>query len=106
MNIKHGDVITLENGDVVKVSLEVIQQKITELVPGKYYRIRYSGSFCHWYDTNGFINSNKLKGQVFQFIGKVDSDGAPRAIFYEVDETSYLMMGCRKLDYIIEQVQK
>jgi hypothetical protein len=105
MNIKHGDVITLENGDVVKVSLEVIQQKITELVPGKYYRIRHSGQFCHWYDSDGYVSSNDLVGQTFQFIGNVDSDKGPRAIFYGVDRSSYLMMGCKVLDYVIAEVK-
>lgn len=106
MNIKHGDVITLENGDVVKVSLEMVKQKITKLIRGKCYRIKYSGQFCHWYNSNGYINSKELNGQTFQFVGKVDIDNGPRAIFFEVNKSSYLMMGCNDLDYIIEQVEK
>ena len=106
MDIKHGDVITLQNGDVVEVSLKMIKQKITQLIPGKYYRIQYTGQVCHWYGSDGYINSNELKGQTFQFVGNVDSDNGLRAIFYQVDKSSYLMMGCRELDYIIEQVQK
>lgn len=105
MNIKHGDVITLENGDVVKVSLKLIKKKITELVPGKYYTLRYTTQFCHWYDSDGSVRGDKLAGQVFQYIGEVITSGVyRRAVFYATEGTSYLMMGCDNLDYVIDEV--
>lgn len=105
MDIKHGDVITLQNGDVVKVSLEVIQQKVTQLVPGKYYRIRHTGQYCHWYNYQGTIDGKELNGQTFQYVGNINLDGGGiRAIFYAGERSSYLMMGCDNLDYIIAQV--
>lgn len=34
MNIKNGDIITLNNGDVVEVTLKVLPKKIKKLIPG------------------------------------------------------------------------
>ena len=40
MDIKDGEIITLENGDKVKVSLELIESGVKELIVGKLYKLR------------------------------------------------------------------
>jgi hypothetical protein len=105
MNIKHGDVITLDNGDVVKVSLQIVKQNITKLIPGKSYSIKYTGQFVHWYGYEGTTEGSKLNGQLFQYLGEIEHGiGSVRHVFYYTNEPSYLMMGDSSLDFIIQQI--
>lgn len=104
-NIKHGDIITLDNGDVVKVSLEIIKKKPTTLEVGKNYKLQYTGEFCHWYNGSGDISSSEMHHHVFQFIGFAEVPDGKRAIFMTITgRTSYLMMGIGNLRYLVEQV--
>lgn len=104
-NIKHGDIITLDNGDVVKVSLEIIKKKPTTLEVGKKYKLKHTGAFCHWYDSSGHISSSEMNNHVFQFVGFVELDFGKRAIFVNFNgKVSYLMMGIYDLSYLVEQV--
>lgn len=104
-NIKHGDIITLDNGDVVKVSLEIIKKKPTTLGAGKKYKLQYTGEFCHWYAGGEEIPSSEMHNHVFQFVGLVDTGNGKRAIFMtSTGRTSYLMMGISNLSYLVELV--
>lgn len=104
-NIKHGDIITLDNGDVVKVSLEIIKKKPTTLEVGKKYKLQYTGEFCHWYNSSGAISSSEMHNHIFQFIGFAETSNGKRAIFIAItDRLSYLMMGIDNLSYLVEQV--
>ncbi len=104
-NIKHGDIITLDNGDVVKVSLEIIKKKPTTLEVGKNYKLQYTGEFCHWYNSSGTISSSEMHNHVFQFIGFAEIGYGKRAIFITINRgMSYLTMGINNLSYLVEQV--
>lgn len=105
MDIKHGDLVTLANGDLVEVSLKVVKKKEIVPIPGKKYRLTYTGEFCHWYKHDESLASDKLPSTVFQFIGFVDSQAGRRAIFYDVQGgASYAMFSTDKYNYITAEV--
>lgn len=102
MNIKHGDIITLDSGDTVKVSLEIISKKVTKLEVDKVYELKYSGQWCHGYNSKGYINEPKeyLEKNKFKFIGCVDSKA--RNIFYCETQSGYVMFGT-ELNYVVRE---
>lgn len=105
MGIKHGDVITLENGDRVKVSLEILPKPITELIAGKKYRLKNYGSHCHTKKTDGTDYSGKIDALVFQYIGTVDSSSGKRHIFFVKECTTYSMWSTENLGFVVEEVK-
>lgn len=105
MGIKHGDVITLENGDRIKVSLEILPKPITELIAGKKYRLKHHGNYCHTKRTDGTDYSNKVGELVFQYVGEVDSSSGHRYIFFAKEHTFYSMWSTGNLDFVVEEVK-
>ena len=98
MNLKSGDIITLDNGEKVKVTLEVIEEKVTELEQGKSYLLRYTGNFCSF-------SSSKIdwdKKNIAVFVGNVTIPTGLRNIFY--NEGDYYMFGATDLDYIVKKI--
>ena len=106
MDIKHGDVITLDNGDTVKVSLEVINKRVIELVCGRSYSLqREGGQFCHYTRTdNGLANAELSSDIVFMYIGKITICAGDRHIFYAPYTEGYAMFGTNNLDFVIKQL--
>jgi len=78
MNLKSGDIITLDNGEKVKVTLEVIEEKVTELEPSKKYLLRNSGEFC---STSGFEADWNARN-IGIFVGTIQLSPGKRNIFY------------------------
>jgi len=104
MNIKHGDIITLDNGDTVKVSLKVLRKKVTELIPNKRYKLKYTDSICHYYTSSGYKDYKEIKNDVFIYIGKIDVhnyDNPGRHIFYG---HGYAMFSDKNLDFVVEEI--
>ena len=107
MNIKHGDIITLENGDVVEVSLKTIKKNITELVPLRKYKLKGTGNFCNAYDNTNKTYSSKSVGwedRIWTFLNFVDCPGGKRAIFLDVDSVTYLMYTVENLNFVVDEV--
>lgn len=104
MDIKHGDIIVLKNGDRVKVSLEVLPKKVTKLVVGKNYKLKHSGEFCHFVDTKGNHLDEELGKSIFTYLGEVESQTGKRRIFFRTKGTAYSMWGMGKLDFVVEEV--
>ncbi len=104
-NINDGDLITLENGDLVKVSFKVVKKKEIVPIAGNTYKLKYSGAFCHWYGSSSFdAGVEDLSEYTFQYIGKVDAPAGDRVIFYCKEKTSYVMFSVDNFDYIKEQL--
>jgi hypothetical protein len=96
MNLKSGDIITLDNGEKVKVTLEVIEEKVTELEQGKRYLLRYTGQFYS-------MSSSTIdweKKNVVVFVGTVDGC---KNIFYS-PRGKYYMFSADDLDYIVKKI--
>ncbi len=105
LSIQHGDIVMLENGDTVKISLEVIRKKVTELVVGKIYKLEYTGQFCHIKGGSSTTEEAVKKGE-WQFIGTIPLDGVAtdtRYIFYN-KSGAYSMWGTRSLDFVVREV--
>ena len=104
-NIKHGDLITLENGDVVEVSLKVVKKKEIVPIAGNTYKLKYTGEFCHWYGSQDFNTGGQdLSKHIFQYVGNVITSSGERAIFYCDDRSSYVMLSTKNFGYIVEQI--
>ena len=111
MNIKHGDIITLDNGDVVKVSLEVIQKKVTELIPNKRYKLKFDKNhWCHSYgynfnllDSSEYSKIEGLEKENHIFIGKINIFNVDRYIFIS-EENIYSTFSCESLDFVVKQI--
>ena len=106
MNIKHDDIITLENGDTVKVSLELLHKKVTELVVGKEYKLQYDGAFCH---TKGCSSDEgeSIKNKNWMYVGEIPVGtvgNKGRHIFYASVGGMYSMWGTRSLDFVVKEV--
>jgi len=99
MNLKSGDIITLDNGEKVKVTLEVIEEKVTELEPSKKYLLRNSGEFC---STSGFEADWNARN-IGIFVGTIQLPPGKRNIFYSFGR-GYYMFGTGKLDYIVKKL--
>jgi predicted ribosome quality control (RQC) complex YloA/Tae2 family protein len=108
MDLKHGSIITLDNGDKVRVSLEVIKEKVRKLVPGRYYKLTHSGQHCHTYNPNkGMVNINDYSDQVFQYVGTVDSFAGLRYIFYtSLPVSIYSMWSTENLNFVVEEIKQ
>lgn len=104
MDIKHGDIITLDNGDVVKISLEVISKKVTELVHGREYMLKNHGSHCHTRNSYGEDYSSQKENLIFQYVGKTESSSGERYIFFAKEETVYSMWSTNSLDFVVREV--
>ena len=102
MKLENGMIVTLENGDRVKVTLEKIEDKVTKLEVGKQYELRYSGEFCHAHTSRGKVSFGDLKETEFEYIGSC-CDGS-RNIFY--NNGSYLMFDNVSLRYIVREIKK
>lgn len=103
MKLENGMIVTLENGDRVKVNLEKIEEQITELVPGKKYELRYTGNFCHAFDSSGTITFKDLDGPEFEYIGAI-SNGS-RDVFYRLRRAAYVMFDNCSLNYIVREIK-
>lgn len=111
MKLENGQVITLDNGDIVKVSLEVIGKKISKLEAGKSYKLKREGNFCHAKNTVGKDFGNIVDKFTWQFLGEVDcykgstEEENKRYIFFSNDEGSvYSMWSTRNLDFVVNEV--
>ncbi len=104
-NIKHGDLITLDNGDLVEVILKVVKKKEIVPIAGNRYKLKYTGAFCHWYGSPSFdTGRGELSDYTFQYIGNVEASAGDRAIFYCKEYTSYVMFSIDNFDYIVKQL--
>jgi hypothetical protein len=104
-NIKHGDLITLDNGDLVEVILKVVKKKEIIPIAGNRYKLEYTGAFCHWYGSPSFdTGREELSDYTFQYIGNVEASAGVRAIFFCKEITSYVMFSINNFDYIVEQL--
>ena len=106
-NIKDGDLITLENGDLVEVIFKVVKKKEIIPIAGNTYKIKHTGAFCHWYGNPSFSTGAEVEAlseYTFQYIGKVDSPNGDRAVFYCKENTSYIMFSINNFDYITEEL--
>lgn len=104
MNIKDGDVVTLDNGQIVKVTLTPVE---IVPIPGKKYKLRYTGQFCHWCSSynSADIERRDLVQYIFQFIGVVEANVGSRAIFFCSYNNSYVMFNMNSYDYITQEVK-
>lgn len=104
-NINDGDLITLENGDLVEVSFKVVKKKEIVPIAGSTYKLKHTGAFCHWYGNPHFrTDIDDLSNYTFQYIGRVDAPAGVRAIFYCNEETSYVMFSTNNFNYITEEL--
>lgn len=103
MKLTDGMIVTLENGDKVKVSLEKIEEPITELVPGKKYELRYTGGFCHAFTNSGTISFSEIDGSEFEYLGSVS--GGARDIFYGLGRTTYVMFSNNNLNHVVREIK-
>lgn len=98
MNIKNGDIITLNNGDVVEVTLKVLPKKIKKLIPGKQYELIYTDYFCNNYSKDGILF--KLIPGYYTYVGRaVDNN---RDIFYCASK-GYVMFTIDNLNHVINE---
>lgn len=103
-DLTDGQIITLANGDIVKVSLEVIARKVTKLEVNKKYKLQYNEEFCHARNTNGENFSGRLEGMVFTYVGKIHIGLGERHIFYAVKGGVYSMWGTNNLNFVVGEV--
>ena len=105
MNIKHGDIITLDNGDTVKVSLKVISKKVTELVVGKRYKLKCDGEFCHIKGHDSGNTDSVVEDKNWIFVGTFPLDfGGTRSIFYSTSGGLYSMWGTGNLNFVVREL--
>ena len=104
MNIKDGDVITLDNGQIVKVTLTPVE---IVPIPGKSYKLKYTGQYCHWCSAyrEQDLEREDLVNHIFQFIGVVEANVGSRAIFFCSYNNSYVMFSMNSYDYITQEVK-
>lgn len=105
MNIKDGDVLTLDNGDVVRVTLEIVEQIITHLEPNQRYILKHSTQYCHVAYVHTCRDYDPYN-DIWTYVGRITSSVGDRNIFYNVNTPSvYLMYGTQVLDYIVKKVK-
>jgi hypothetical protein len=107
MNIQHGDIITLDNGDTVEVSLKVLSKKVTKLIPQHKYELKHSGNFCHMCSVrNGADYSFNPSKNPFTYIGEIDLPHGKRAIFISLKngDSSYVMFSPLTLDFVVKEI--
>ncbi len=111
--MKNGDIIELENGDIMEVTLTKIGSKIKELKMNGRYRLNYTGQFCsmasslsgdHIKHTDVAVLVSELE---WIFVGNIDTENdifsLNRNIFYS--KGRYVMFGCDNLDYVVSEVK-
>ena len=104
-NIKDGDIITLENGDIVKISLTKIGEKITNITPTRKYKLKHSGEFCHTISrTSGELTKFNGKDETWIYIGEVMTTAGNRHIFYHDMPSTYCMFATNNLDFVACEV--
>lgn len=106
MDIKHGDIITLDNGDTVKVSLEVIKQKVKKLKQGSRYILgKEGGQYCHYVNKSVESGNLELSSDIeFIYVGKITIFPGDRHIFYSPSPWGYAMYGTDNLDFVIKEL--
>jgi len=102
MKLENGMIVTLENGDRVKVSLEKIEDKVTQLEIGKQYELRYSGEFCHAFTSQGKVSFADIGETEFEYVGSC-CDGSRNVYF---SGTSYVMFANNSLRHIVREIKK
>ena len=100
MNLKSGDIITLDNGEKVKVTLEVIEEKVTELEQGKSYLLKYTDEFCF---TAGFNVNWGFRNEGI-FVGTIQTPPGKRNIFYSINRQGYYMFSTANLGYVVKKI--
>ena len=106
MNIKHGDIITLDSGDTARVSLEIIK-KITQLTVGKKYELQYTGQFCHIATTREKTVSNEreLENSFWIFVGMIYVGIGYRYVFLsDTYNSTYTMFSTSTLNFVVKEV--
>lgn len=108
MQIQNGDVITLDNGDIVKVTLQKIGRKVEKLIPGNLYKLTRNGEFCHVFTNSGaeFSFGEDRQANVYQYVGVAYTTYGHRHIFFlnSPGNTEYVMFSTRTLDFVVEEV--
>lgn len=104
MRLTDGMIVTLENGDKVKISLEKIEEPVTELVPGKKYELRYTGSFCHALTDSGNISFDRIDSTEFKYLG-TGRDGSRDVFFHLGRKTVYVMFGNGNLKHVVREIK-
>jgi hypothetical protein len=106
MNIKHGDIITLENGDTAEVSLKIIAKKVTELIVNKKYLLSDNGQFCHTATTSEKYFIGDIKKLEFTYVGRITTNAGERHIFYSVGgESVYGMWSTDTLNFVVREIK-
>jgi hypothetical protein len=104
-NIKDGDIITLENGDIVKISLTKIGDAVTSLTPNHKYKLRHSGQFCHTLNNTGLELRNKyIVDETWTYIGQILLNCGHRHVFFHESPSTYSMFGVDSLDFVVCEV--
>jgi hypothetical protein len=106
--MKTGDIITLENGDIMEVQLKKIGRKPGKLEVNKAYILKKDGEYCYTafpffskpyeVDYDKYFNEGK-----FLFIGRINIDAGPRNIFWNSKDNSYVMFGVGE-NYIVAEL--
>jgi len=107
MNIKDGDLITLENGDVVKVKFEKQDIKpVNELIVGKKYKLKHTGNFCHCFGKEKYYIGEELVQFEFIFVGKISIKYGERYIFYGLKglNGAHAMFSTSSLDFVVGEL--
>jgi len=113
-DINNGDIIQLATGEFVEVSFKKVNKPVTELIPGKYYILKYTGEYCHMSSLTGEISDGReyMNGKKFQYIGEAEITvgvgilKSIRRIFIDNSaQVRYLMMGVSNLDYVVSEVE-
>lgn len=103
MNIKDGDIITLADGTEAIVNLTKIE-RVKELIPGRKYRLKHTGEFCHLYDTSINSGDKEIEDYDFYYVGKINISHGERYIFY-AEYSVYCMFGTKSLDFVIQEIK-
>jgi hypothetical protein len=107
--MKNGDIITLENGDIMEVQLKKIGHKPGKLEVNKVYRLKHTGEYCYTaipfnaisrrMDMDHYFNTGE-----FIFIGEITISPGQRNIFYNKVDSSYAMFGIGNIDYVVAEL--
>ncbi len=110
--MKQGDVIELENGDVMLVTLTKIgSNKITDLKVNSRYRLKYSGMYCFITNIGNERKSDEdlhkiLNSADWIFVGCIDpthgGNVKDRNVFYA--DGRYIMFDAARIDYVVYEL--
>ena len=106
MTLINGEIITLENGDTVKVSLEILSKKVTELIQNKKYKLKYTDNICDVQGPTGYIDYSlkPVFNLTFIFVGKINIELVERYIFYNISHGYYAMFSTADLDFVVKEI--